>query len=72
MRKALYFTGRGWDTDIIADLNHTHWPSFTSQPQAFEILHTLASSVIEGKQEEEWVISLNKVRLSSVSQKCDT
>lgn len=44
-------------TDRVAELNHTHWLSFTSQPQAFEILHTLVSSVVEGKQEQEWIIS---------------
>lgn len=39
-------------TDRVTELNHTHWLSFTSRPQAFEILHTLANSVTEGKQEQ--------------------
>lgn len=29
----------------------------TSQPQAFEILHTQVCLVMEGKQEREWIIS---------------
>lgn len=44
-------------TDGVAELNHTRWLSFTSQPQAFKILHSLVSSVVEGKQEQEWIIS---------------
>lgn len=39
-------------TDMVAELNHTHWLSFASQPQAFEILHTLANTVMKGKQEQ--------------------
>lgn len=44
-------------TDMVAELNHTHWLSFTSQPQAFRILHTEADLVMKGKQER--IISLH-------------
>lgn len=44
-------------TDTVAELNHTHWLSFTSQPQAFQILHTEADLVMKGKQER--IISLH-------------
>lgn len=34
-------------TVMVAELNHTHWLSFTSQPQVFEIVNTLANSVMK-------------------------
>ncbi len=42
-------------TDMVVELNYTHWLSFTSQPQAFESLHTEVDLVMKRKQ--EWIIS---------------
>ena len=48
--------GRAKHSCMVATPNRTYRLSFTSQPLA---LHTLVSSVMEGKQEQEWTISLH-------------